>query len=122
MQANTLELQRVVVNLVENAKRYALTAGEVHTDLDISLQPGIDTVQLTLRDHGPGVPEEQLAQLTRPFFRGDAARTSAKGTGLGLSIVDKTIAAMGGRLELSHAEGGGLQVRIWLPQKSENSL
>lgn len=122
VQANTLELQRVVVNLVENAKRYALTAGEVHTDLDISLQPGIDTVQLTLRDHGPGVPEEQLAQLTRPFFRGDAARTSAKGTGLGLSIVDKTIAAMGGRLELSHAEGGGLQVRIWLPQKSENSL
>ncbi|MDD4886620.1 MAG: ATP-binding protein [Thiomonas sp.] len=122
VQANTLELQRVVVNLVENAKRYALTPGEVHTDLDISLQPGIDSVQLTVRDHGPGVPQEQLAQLTRPFFRGDAARTSAKGTGLGLSIVEKTIAAMGGRLELGHAEGGGLRVRIWLPQKSENSL
>ncbi|MGC8508064.1 MAG: ATP-binding protein [Thiomonas sp.] len=121
VQGNTLELQRVVVNLVENAKRYALTPGEVHTDLDISLQPGIDTVQLTVRDHGPGVPQEQLAQLTRPFFRGDAARTSAKGTGLGLSIVDKTIAAMGGRLELSHAEGGGLQVRIWLPQKPQHS-
>ena len=115
VQANTLELQRVVVNLVENAKRYALTPDEVHTDLDISLQPGIDSVLLTVRDHGPGVPEEQLAQLTRPFFRGDAARTSAKGTGLGLSIVEKTITAMGGRLELRNAEPSGLQVQIWLP-------
>lgn len=115
VKANTLELQRVVVNLVENAKRYALTPGEVHTDLDISLQDCVDSVLLTVRDHGSGVPADQLAQLTRPFFRGDAARTSAKGTGLGLSIVDKTIAAMGGRLQITNAEGGGLQVRIWLP-------
>ncbi|WP_245800367.1 sensor histidine kinase [Thiomonas intermedia] len=115
VRANTLELQRVVVNLVENAKRYALTPEEVHTDLDISLQPGIDSVLLTVRDHGPGVPDEQLAQLTRPFFRGDAARTSAKGTGLGLSIVEKTITAMGGRLELRNAVPNGLQVQIWLP-------
>jgi two-component system osmolarity sensor histidine kinase EnvZ len=121
VRANTLELQRVVVNLVENAKRYALTLGEVHTDLDISLQPGIDHVQLTVRDHGPGVPADHLAQLTRPFFRGDAARTSAKGTGLGLSIVEKTITAMGGRLELSNAEPSGLQVQIWLPQASAHS-
>jgi Signal transduction histidine kinase len=76
-----------------------LTPDEVHTDLDISLQSGIDHVQLTVRDHGPGVPADHLAQLTRPFFRGDAARTSAKGTGLGLSIVEKTITAMGGRLD-----------------------
>ncbi len=122
VQANTLELQRVVVNLVENAKRYALTPGEVHTDLDISLQKGIDSVQLTVRDHGPGVPPEQLSELTRPFFRGDTARTAAKGTGLGLSIVDKTVAAMGGRLELSNAEDGGLVVRIWLPQSTESAV
>ena len=115
VKANNLELQRVVVNLVENAKRYALTPDEVHTDLDISLQPGIDSVLLTVRDHGPGVPEEQLSQLTRPFFRGDAARTSAKGTGLGLSIVEKTITAMGGRLELRNAQPSGLQMQIWLP-------
>ncbi|MEW6560449.1 MAG: ATP-binding protein [Pseudomonadota bacterium] len=122
VKANTLELQRVVVNLVENAKRYALTPGEVHTDLDISLQPGIDSVLLTVRDHGPGVPDEQLAQLTRPFFRGDAARTSAKGTGLGLSIVEKTITAMGGRLELRNAAPSGLQVQIWLPLEGSASI
>ncbi|MGC9162109.1 MAG: ATP-binding protein [Thiomonas sp.] len=121
VQANALELQRILVNLVENAKRYALTPGEVHTDLDISLQPCIDSVLLTVRDHGPGVPPDQLAHLTRPFFRGDAARTSAKGTGLGLSIVDKTIAAMRGRLDITNAEGGGLQVRIWLPHSPQHS-
>lgn len=122
VQANVLELQRVLLNLVENAKRYALTPGEVHTDIDIALQPGVDSVQLTVRDHGPGVPDDHLGRLTQPFFRGDRARTAAVGTGLGLSIVDKSIAAMGGRLELANAPDGGLVVRIWLRQQGAASL
>ncbi len=116
VRANTLELQRVLVNLIENAKRYGLTPGEVHTDIDLTAEAGVDGVHLTLRDHGPGVPPEQIDRLTQPFFRGDAARTSAKGTGLGLSIVEKTVQAMGGRLALRNAAtGNGLQVEIWLP-------
>jgi two-component system osmolarity sensor histidine kinase EnvZ len=122
VQANALELQRVLVNLVENAKRYALTPGEVHTDIDISLQPGVDSVLLTVRDHGPGVPDEQLGQLTQPFFRGDRARTAAVGTGLGLSIVEKSVTSMGGRLELANAADGGLLVRIWLRQRGAASI
>lgn len=121
VRANELELQRVLVNLVENAKRYGLTPGQVHTDLQVDAQAGIDSVQITVRDHGPGVPSSQIERLTQPFFRGDAARTSAMGTGLGLSIVEKTVAAMGGRIELRNAADGGLQATIWLPLGNQDS-
>ena len=114
--ADELELRRVLTNLLENARRYARGAGQDAAEVDIGFLRRTGEVAITVRDHGPGVPPEQLALLTRPFFRGDAARTSAKGTGLGLSIVERTVARMGGRVELSNAPGGGLLVRVWLPR------
>ena len=72
------------------------------------------TVLLRIRDHGLGVPNDQLKQLTTPFFRGEAARTAANGTGLGLAIVQKIVSRMGGTLELSNASSGGLCVNIHL--------
>jgi two-component system osmolarity sensor histidine kinase EnvZ len=60
------------------------------------------------------VPPEKLAQLTTPFFRGDAARTAATGAGLGLAIVEKSMQRMGGTLELDNAPDGGLVVRLRL--------
>ncbi len=65
-------------------------------------------VIVSVRDHGPGVAPEKLAQLTTPFFRGDAARTAATGAGLGLAIVEKALQRMGGSFELANADGGGL--------------
>ncbi len=65
-------------------------------------------------DHGPGVDPVHLAQLTQPFFRGDAARTSATGAGLGLSIVDRAIKRMGGRFTLANTPSGGLAAHIRL--------
>ncbi len=67
-----------------------------------------------LRDHGPGAPPEQLANLTKPFFRGDSARTAAAGAGLGLSIVDKTVQRMGGIFALANSGSGGLVAHIQL--------
>ena len=114
--ADELELRRVLTNLLENARRYARGAEQDAAEVDIGFLRRTGEVAITVRDHGPGVPQEQLALLTRPFFRGDAARTSAKGTGLGLSIVERTVARMGGRVELLNAPGGGLLVRVWLPR------
>ena len=48
------------------------------------------------------------AQLTTPFFRGDAARTAATGAGLGLAIVEKAVQRMGGTFEFTNAPEGGL--------------
>jgi two-component system, OmpR family, osmolarity sensor histidine kinase EnvZ len=76
-------------------------------------------VLMRLRDHGPGVPPEQLPNLTQPFFRGDSARTAAAGAGLGLSIVDKTVHRMGGIFSITNANAGGLASNIQLQRVTD---
>jgi len=61
-----------------------------------------------------GVAPEQLANLTKPFYRGEAARTAANGAGLGLAIVQKTIQRMGGAFVLANSASGGLSAHIKL--------
>lgn len=113
------ELKRVINNLIENACHYGKTPGSDQTHLDITLEwseHSPRTATLIVRDHGPGVPEQHLHQLTEPFFRLDASRQRAEGVGLGLCIVERIIARMGGRLTLANAaQGTGLQVRLELP-------
>ena len=67
-----------------------------------------------IRDHGLGVAPQTLANLTKPFFRGDAARTAAMGAGLGLSIVERNLQRMGGSMELANSSSGGLAAHIRL--------
>ena len=76
-------------------------------------------VRLIVRDHGPGVAPDVLPSLTRPFFRGDSARTAATGAGLGLAIVAKMVQNMGGSLDLSNSPSGGLMAVIRLQQAPE---
>lgn len=114
VHADPVELQRVIDNLLQNAARYGKSVDTGVAMVDISARSQDQQVLLRLRDHGTGVPPEQLKQLTTPFFRGEAARTSANGTGLGLAIVEKTIARMGGSFELSNANSGGLCANIRL--------
>jgi two-component system osmolarity sensor histidine kinase EnvZ len=69
---------------------------------------------LRIRDHGIGVSTEQLEELTKPFYRGETARTAANGAGLGLAIVEKTVLRMGGTFVLSNTSSGGLAAHIKL--------
>jgi two-component system osmolarity sensor histidine kinase EnvZ len=114
VMADATELGRVLANLFENARRYGRTRGTGVAEVEVSYAKSTTWVQLSVRDHGPGVPPEKLAQLTVPFFRGDAARTAATGAGLGLAIVDKAVARMGGRFEIANAAEGGLVAYIRL--------
>ncbi len=118
--ADEVELGRVLGNLIENARRYGKTAHNGTTLIDIAARERDHWVLLKVRDHGPGVPEAMLASLTKPFFRGDTARTAANGAGLGLSIVEKTLQRMGGKFALVNAKTGGLAAHIKLqrPQSS----
>ncbi len=102
-------LRRAVVNLVENALRYAgphvALVGE-RTEVGVAL---------CVLDRGPGIPEDHLAQVTRPFKRLDAARSGGVGTGLGLAIVERAAWRHGGELVLRNRLGGGLAACIELP-------
>ena len=112
--ADPVELDRVLSNLLENAARYGKSADSGVAEVDIRAKAQDGWALLDVRDQGPGVAPSQLAHLTKAFFRGDAARTSATGAGLGLAIVEKNVQRMGGVLRLSNRPSGGLAVRIQL--------
>ena len=117
--ADEVELARVISNLLENARRYGKTVDTAVTRVDIAAKGRENWVLIKVRDHGTGVPPEQLSNLTKPFFRGDSARTAAAGAGLGLSIVDKTVQRMGGIFALANSSSGGLVAHIQL-QRATN--
>jgi two-component system osmolarity sensor histidine kinase EnvZ len=108
------ELSRVFLNLFENARRYGRGTSTGIADVTVSYVKAGESVIVTVRDRGPGVAPEKLAQLTTPFFRGDAARTAATGAGLGLAIVEKAMNRMGGTLEMQNAPDGGLMAHLRL--------
>lgn len=112
--ADETELGRVFLNLFENARRYGRGTYTGVAEVDVWHVKAGPWLIVSVRDHGPGVAPEKLAQLTTPFFRGDTARTAATGAGLGLAIVEKAVARMGGSLELANAPEGGLIAHIRL--------
>lgn len=103
-------LRRCLDNLLENALRYGGSA-------DISLQQSDTTVEICVRDHGPGIPEAQLARVFEPFVRlEDSRNRHTGGTGLGLTIARDAARRMGGELYLSNASDGGLIALLVLPR------
>ena len=114
VMADEVELGRVLANLFENARRYGRSIDTGTTVVDVSYVRIGTWVICSVRDHGPGFAPDKLAQLTTPFFRGDAARTAATGAGLGLAIVEKAMARMKGTVELANAPEGGLIVHLRL--------
>lgn len=104
-------LRRVLVNLIDNALKFAGTAELwVETQADGSLS-------VKVMDRGPGIAEEQLAQVMEPFYRVENSRNrSTGGTGLGLAIAQQLAIAIGGSLKLSNREGGGLCAELRLPK------
>ena len=81
--------------------------------MEVVAHPGSETAKLELIDHGPGVPDEQKAQLFEPFQRLDDH--GPEGVGLGLSVARGFIEAMGGAMVADNTPGGGLTMRIRLP-------
>ena len=115
VMGDEVELTRVMANLVENARKYGKSVITGITQLDIAVRERDGWVMVKVRDHGAGVPEDTLKHITKPFFRGDIARTAATGAGLGLAIVEKTIQRLGGSFTLHNSSTGGLAANIRLP-------
>lgn len=105
-------LHRAIENVVRNAIRHA----PVGTAVCVGLELRGDVAVVTVRDRGPGVPEEHLAAIFQPFFRVEGHRSRASGgVGLGLAIARRSIELHQGRIAAQRAEPG-LQVTIELPQ------
>jgi two-component system osmolarity sensor histidine kinase EnvZ len=104
-----VDLDRILSNLIENA----LTYGEPPVEVSSALVDGRYVLQV--RDHGAGVPEEDLHRVQRPFVRLDAARSGEAHCGLGLAIVRRLVRHHGGAMEVSNAAQGGLVVTMSFP-------
>lgn len=100
-------LERAVVNLLDNAVKFGGGAAE---GVSVVLRSGV----LTVRDHGPGIPDEELPHVFERFWRSPGAR-ALPGSGLGLSIVARTVMAHGGEVTLGPAAGSGTQAVVILP-------
>lgn len=105
-------LRRAVENVVRNAIRYAPEGSDIEVNLTCKNACAI----ISVRDFGPGVPEESLGNLFKPFFRveADRNRSGGGGVGLGLSIAERAVAVHGGRIQV-HNASPGLLVEIALP-------
>ena len=112
--ADEVELGRILTNLIENARRYGKSPDTGVARIELAAIAKDKWILIKIRDHGMGVAPEQLANLTKPFYRGEAARTAANGAGLGLAIVQKTIQRMGGAFVLANSASGGLSAHIKL--------
>ncbi|MEU3733000.1 HAMP domain-containing sensor histidine kinase [Streptomyces sp. NPDC033538] len=98
VRAEPAALERAVVNILDNAVKFSPDSGTV----DVRLTDGV----LTVRDHGPGIPADELPHVFDRFWRSPSAR-ALPGSGLGLSIVARTVQQAGGTVSLTRAEDGG---------------
>ncbi|MBM3408989.1 MAG: HAMP domain-containing protein [Betaproteobacteria bacterium] len=121
-QGDPTDLQRLVVNLIDNAIRYASDETTGPAVVNLKLESIAQGISIDIRDRGPGIPEDRFDEALRPFARLDAARTDPggthPGTGLGLAIVARIVRRYGGTLTLSNAPEGGLCVHLQLPNWS----
>ncbi|HLJ44535.1 MAG TPA: ATP-binding protein [Bryobacteraceae bacterium] len=104
-------LRRTVENILQNAIRYG---GDDHP-VEVKLELREDAARLSIRDHGPGVPDQALPKIFQPFFRVDDSRDNATGgVGLGLAIAGRAVSLHHGRLWAENARPG-LRVIVELP-------
>ncbi|MBR4232055.1 MAG: sensor histidine kinase [Oscillospiraceae bacterium] len=110
--ADPARLRQVFLNVFDNAAKYAKSGGSI----DVSIDSDGNYVTIKIRDHGPGLPEDELENVKMKFYKGSNAKE--RGSGIGLAVCDEIIKYHGGTLKLSNAEGGGLLITIRLPESS----
>jgi two-component system phosphate regulon sensor histidine kinase PhoR len=102
-----------VINLLDNAVKYG-----GRTPIEVLLRPKPRWVEVSVRDHGPGIPDDAQRRVFERFYRG-RRDASTRGSGIGLALVKHIAEAHGGRAWASNAEGGGAVVSFSIPIEPE---
>jgi signal transduction histidine kinase len=108
-------MTQVLVNLLDNALRYTPAGGQI----SLSARSAAGSVELVVRDSGPGIPEEDLQHLFERFYRGDKSRQREEGgSGLGLAIAKSLVESQGGQIIVESKPGEGAKFIIRLPEQN----
>ena len=112
-------LRSAIENVIRNAVYYTHPETEIGVALKQEPTPEGMMIALTVSDRGPGVPEEDLEKIFKPFYRVAEARDrQSGGAGLGLAIAFRVMSMHRGRIAASNRSGGGLEVVIEVPVSS----
>lgn len=104
-------IHRVLENIVRNAIKYTAEGSTVN----VGMRCEAGRAHVAVSDHGPGIPDDDLKQIYKPFFRSRATAAKVEGYGLGLAIVKRAVEAHGGDILIRNQASGGLLVEISIP-------
>ena len=107
-------LKQVFLNILDNAAKYARDGKTI----EVSVLSDSEAATIQFRDHGPGIPENELPHVKEKFFKGE--KHKARGSGIGLAVCDEIITRSGGTLTIANAPGGGTLVSVRLPFAPES--
>jgi two-component system OmpR family sensor kinase len=114
-EVNESQIRQVLVNLIENAKRFSQNKSSIEIGIGHKTE---DEIVIEVIDHGDGVPKQLRDKIFERFYRADSSRNrDTGGTGLGLAIVKEIILLHKGRIEVRDTPMGGATFRIKLPTR-----
>jgi signal transduction histidine kinase len=106
-------LKQVFLNLFDNAAKY----GHDGKRISVAVKNEGEYVAITVRDYGPGIPEDEIEHVKKKFYKGSNAKE--RGSGIGLAVCDEIVKFHGGTFTLENAQDGGLKATVRLPMSSE---
>ena len=116
VQGDSILLQVMLKNILENASRYtSLEKNQIDIATD---QLNADSIEIIIKDYGPGLRAKDLDKVFEPFYRAEESRSrSSGGYGLGLYLTKQIVDAHGGEISIQNHENTGAEVRVILPIK-----
>jgi PAS domain S-box-containing protein len=113
IEGDRMRLEQVVQNILQNAIKYSPQGGVIR----VELEHHAEQVELTITDHGIGIPEDEIARITERFYRAANVQASNfSGMGIGLYLVNAIVTAHGGILRIASQQGVGTQIQVSLPR------
>jgi two-component system sensor histidine kinase CpxA len=117
VHGNAELLHSAIENVVRNAIRYTGIGNPVEVSVTAQNPAEPSAALIVVRDHGPGVPESELANIFQPFYRiADDRNRESGGAGLGLAIAGRVVRIHGGTIRARNTQPHGLEIEIVLPQ------
>ena len=115
MAADPQRLKQVFLNVLDNAAKYGRDGKRIIVTISLSRNyddSGRDYAMITVRDFGPGIPEDELPHVKDKFYKGSSKE---RGSGIGLAVCDEIVRLHDGVLKIENAQGGGTLVTVLLP-------